>query len=112
MKSNCVLVLRNTLADVTEEDESTIQDGDIARRRDFEPLVSLATSKPLGPIQAAQLVPWVPPFLTKYLIVVTDPRRQSTDLRQSIQYLSSTLEPEVLSQVMVISADENTETAA
>ena len=100
--------------EVTEEEETTttIREGDRARRRDFETLLSLRTSQPLGPMQAAQLVPWVPPFLTHYLIVLADPRRQSTNLRQAVQYLTSTLDPDVQSQVMVVSADDNTETAS
>ena len=98
----------------TEEAETTvtIHEGDRARRRDFEKLLSLRTSQPLGPMQAAQLVPWVPPFLTHYLIVLADPRRQSANLRQAVQYLTSTLDPDVQSQVMVVFADDNTETTS
>jgi len=101
--------------EVLEEAETTatiIHEGDRARRRDFETLLSLRTSQPLGPMQAAQLVPWVPPFLTHYLIVLADPRRQSANLRQAVQYLTSTLDPDVQSQVMVVSADDNAETAS
>lgn len=61
--------------------------GDKARRRDFETLVQPTTRQPLGPLVAAQLVPWVPPYLTEYLIVVADPRRQSNDLRAVLQYI-------------------------
>jgi hypothetical protein len=93
-----------------EEEDAPLQQGDIARRRDFEPLLSTETSIPLGPITAAQLVPWVPPFLSNYLVVVADPRAQSGDLHQTIQYLSSNLEPEVLHQVMVVTADSPAET--
>lgn len=94
-----------------EEDEHVpLQQGDIAKRRLFESLVELSTDQKLGPAQAAQLVPWVPPFLSSYLVVVADPRRQSGDLRQALQYLTSNLPPEVLSQTIVISADSNDET--
>jgi hypothetical protein len=95
-----------------EHDNEALQEGDVARRRDFESLVALESSRPLGPMGAAQLVPWVPPYLADYLVVVADPRKQSGDLRQSIQYLTANLAPEILSQVMVISADPNGETAA
>jgi len=90
--------------------EAPLQEGDVAQRRHFENLVSLETSQPLGPMGAAQLVPWVPPYLADYLVVLADPRRQSGDLRQTIQYLISNLTPEILSQVIVITADPNEET--
>ncbi|CAB9523725.1 expressed unknown protein [Seminavis robusta] len=77
-----------------QEEDSTddmvvLQVGDNARRRDFEPLMDPSTSSPLGPLRAAQLVPWVPPFLTDHLIVLADPRRQSKDLRLAMEYLQS-----------------------
>jgi alkyl hydroperoxide reductase subunit AhpC len=61
-------------------------------------------------MKAASLVPWVPPFLSKYLVVIADPRRQSTDLYKAIQYLeaqssSSSSETSMASQTIVISAD-------
>jgi peroxiredoxin len=70
--------------------------------------VEVETSQPLGPMKAASLVPWVPPFLCNCLVVIADPRRQSTDLYKSIQYLeaqsSSSSEPMAF-QTIVISAD-------
>eukprot|EP00567_Pseudictyota_dubia_P003479 CAMPEP_0197437250 /NCGR_PEP_ID=MMETSP1175-20131217/4517_1 /TAXON_ID=1003142 /ORGANISM="Triceratium dubium, Strain CCMP147" /LENGTH=323 /DNA_ID=CAMNT_0042966717 /DNA_START=33 /DNA_END=1004 /DNA_ORIENTATION=+ len=95
-----------------EADRLPLREGDIAERRDFELLVSLETGKQLGPIGAAQLVPWVPPYLAEYLVVLVDPRRQSGDLRQSIQYLTSNLGPEVTDKVIVVSADPNDVTAS
>ena len=90
--------------------DGPLQEGDVARRRDFESLVSVETKKTLGPIGAAQLVPWVPPFLSNYMIVLADPRRQSRDLRKSVQYLASS-PGEVLSQLIVINADSVEETS-
>ena len=63
-----------------------------AQRRYFEPLIDVDTDKPLGNIEAAKLVPWVPPYLKDCLIVMADPRPNSADLRQSIQYLTSAVE--------------------
>jgi len=93
------------------EKDVPLQQGDIAKRRHFESLVELSTSKPLGAAAAAQLVPWVPPYLSDYLVVICDARRQSGDLRQALQYLTSNLSSDVISQVIVISADINEETA-
>jgi len=100
--------------DADEQEDSSVQlhIGDKARRADFEELVEAAplldgddddTNKKkkqktqkkaqrihqkLGPMKAAQLVPWVPPYLTDYLIVLADPRRNSNDLGAAIRYLS------------------------
>jgi hypothetical protein len=82
--------------------------GSTARRRDFEVLVEVETSKPLGPMRAASLVPWVPPFVSNYLVVLADPRRQSTDLYKSIQYLeamSSSSTTTIAHHTISISAD-------
>jgi len=73
-----------------EEEFSPLQVGDRSRRRDFELLTNVTSGIPLGAMQAAQLVPWVPPFVTDYLVVVADPRPRSLDLRRAIEYLHST----------------------
>lgn len=98
-------------AKILEEQTRPLQLGDKARRRDFEALVSVETATALGPMAAAQLVPWVPPFLTQYLIVLADPRRQSAELHATIPYLAQ-LEAGVRSQVMVVTADTPEDTKA
>lgn len=60
-----------------------------ARRKHFESLIDVTTTAPLGPIGAAKLVPWVPPFLKKGLIVFVDPRSNSKDLRRTMLYHAS-----------------------
>ena len=60
-----------------------------AKRQHFESLIDATTSAPLGPIGAAKLVPWVPPFLKKGLIVFVDPRSNSKDLRRTMLYHAS-----------------------
>jgi hypothetical protein len=98
--------------DVHDEDVP-LQQGDTAQRRHFECLVEVSATvgdRPLGAARAAQLVPWVPQYLSKFLVVVSDPRRQSGDLRQAIQYLTSNLPPEISQQMIAISADSNEET--
>jgi hypothetical protein len=102
----CIVWYCSSFEAETEETLLFLQEGDIAQRRHFEKLIALESSQPLGAMEAAKLVPWVPPYIHNYLVVLADPRRQSSDLRQSIQYLtSSNLEPAVLSQVIAISAD-------
>ena len=92
----------------TEETLHNLQQGDKARRLDFETLHDASTSKPLGAMRAAQLVPWVPPFLTEYLIVLADPRPRSPDLRQSAQYLHSEESFRNTMKMIAITADDST----
>jgi hypothetical protein len=61
----------------------------IARRIHFESLINVRTKQPLGPIGAATLVPWVPPYLYRYILILVDPRKQSTEWRTALQYIES-----------------------
>ena len=98
---------------VTEsEEDDHLQEGDIARRRHFESLISVTTKQPLGPMAAAQLVPWVPPYLSRYLIILADPRKQSPELRSALQFLKSSTAPSILSNTVAIVADTPEETTA
>ncbi len=85
-----------------------------AQRRHFESLINVSTSAPLGPIGAARLVPWVPPFLKKGLIVFVDPRSNSKDLRRAIGYhASSSLMPSSSDlDIAFVTADSLGETQA
>ena len=89
-----------------EDEDQPLQEGDIARRHDFEGLLSCETGNALGPIVSAQLVPWVPPFTAEYLIVLADPRAQSSDLRRAVQYVSSNTSPDILRHIIAINSDE------
>lgn len=85
----------------------------ISQRAHFETLLFTETSKPLGVIEAAKLVPWVPPFINEYLYVIADPRARSTELRQTILYLASTLNADFFHKnVIIITADPAAETNA
>ena len=91
------------------------EDENIAQRIHFESLIEVddtLSNKPLGPIGAAQLVPWVPPYLTDCLVVFADPRTNSGDLRQALKYLSSNLRDneKFTKQVIFITADSVQET--
>lgn len=92
--------------------DKPLQEGDIARRRDFEPLIDCNSGIPLGAIDAARLVPWVPPFVKDCMIILADPRAQSNDLRRTIQYLTSNLSSTsgILEQVIAISSDDIADT--
>ena len=84
---------RDTQQPAAEEEDTSafpLQQGSQARRRDFEPLVNVTTDQPLGPVRAASLVPWVPPFVVDFLVVVADPRPHSNEWRRSVDYVQST----------------------
>ena len=92
--------------DEDDDEGRPLQEGDIASRYDFDRLISCETGSPLGPMLSAQLVPWVPPFVADYLVILADPRAQSSDLRRSVQYVSSNTSPNVRRQVIAITADD------
>ena len=92
--------------DEDDDEDRPLQEGDIASRYDFDRLTSCETGAALGPMLSAQLVPWVPPFVADYLIILVDPRAQSSDLRRSVQYISSNTSPDVRRQVIAITADD------
>jgi hypothetical protein len=78
-----------------EEEAAVLKVGDTARRHDFESLLCITNTKnnnhpTLGPMGAAQLVPWVPPYRTDVLIILADPRRSSKDMHTAISMLLST----------------------
>ena len=89
-----------------EDEDQPLQEGNTARRHDFEGLISCETGAALGPIVSAQLVPWVPPFTAEYLIILVDPRAQSSDLRRAVQYVSSNTSPDILRHIIAINSDE------
>lgn len=85
----------------------------VSQRQFFEALVDVETSHALGAIGAAQLVPWVPPYLTDCLVVFADPRTNSGDLRRTLKYLASNLRDKpdkVTQQVVFVTADSAQET--
>ena len=108
IKANKTQTKGSEASQIQEEgdEDQVLQEGDIARRHDFEGLTSCETGAALGPIVSAQLVPWVPPFTADYLIILADPRAQSFDLRRTVQYVSSNVSPDILRQVIAISSDE------
>ena len=64
----------------------------VAERVHFESLLNITTEQPIGAMTAARLVPWVPPYWIDSLVVLTDPRRHSRDLRVALQYLAQPME--------------------
>eukprot|EP00978_Attheya_sp_CCMP212_P000563 scaffold1101_cov52-Attheya_sp.AAC.4 len=76
-----------------------IFEGDPAPAEPFEELVSIGSENALGKAGAERLVPWLHKNVNRhndYLVIVTDPRSKSTDLRQTMKYLKGQLTPNIL----------------
>ena len=96
-------------------DDLPLQVGDKSQRIHFETLVDAFTKKPLGSMGAAKLVPWVPPFIHRNIIIVVDPRKQSSEFRTALQYLESNNEQRkesAASNVIGITSDTSEEMIA
>jgi hypothetical protein len=101
-----------------EVEKDTKEEIRVAQRIHFESLIDIESSKKLGNIGAAKLVPWVPPYLNECLVVFADPRTNSVELRQTIKYLASACpkiedkddeknpsKPKIIDQVIFVTAD-------
>jgi len=85
-----------------------IFEGDPAPAEPFEELVSIGSENALGKAGAERLVPWLHKNVNRqndYLVIVTDPRSKSTDLRQAMKYLKGQLTPNILARLIVVNAD-------
>lgn len=82
-------------------------EGDPAKTLPFEDLVMIENENALGEAGAKRLIPWLNKSSSKhldYLVILSDPRPKSTEMRSSMKNLSS-LSPEIKSRMIVINAD-------
>ena len=86
-----------------------IYEGDPASVTPFENLVHWKSEKALGVLGAERILPWVKPKssdkATDYLVVISDPRSNSVELRQTIKTLEKSLPKDILDRLIVINAD-------
>jgi len=82
-----------------------IFEGDPAPLNPFENLVSIKTEKALGKAGALRVIPWLSKKQKDYLVVLTDPREKSTELRNVIKHLSGGLPSDILSRIIDVNAD-------
>ena len=102
-----------TVAPSSIDDNVPLQVGEKAKRVHFESLIDVLTRQPLGSMGAAKLVPWVPPYIHRNIIIVADPRKQSSELRTALQYLESNQQQkENLTNIVAITADTSDEMMA
>lgn len=99
--------------DAGQKGADRLFEGDPAPVEPFEDLLTFSTGNALGKNGASRVVPWLNKNLSKqtdFLIVVTDPREKSSELRSALKNMSMLLTPEILSRLIVINADSPGET--
>ena len=87
-------------------------EGDPAPTECFEELVSIKTENAIGLPGKQRLVPWLRKNAARqqdYVILLTDPRMQSLELRESVKVLMNELPLDIKSRLIVINADSPAE---
>jgi hypothetical protein len=87
-------------------------EGDPAPTECFEELVSIKTENAIGLSGKQRLVPWLRKNVARqqdYVILLTDPRMQSLELRESVKILMNELPFDNKSRLIVINADSPAE---
>ena len=87
-------------------------EGDPAPTECFEELVSIKTENAIGLPGKQRLVPWLRKNVARqqdYVILLTDPRMQSLELRESVKVLMNELPLDIKSRLIVINADSPAE---
>ena len=81
-------------------------EGDPAPTKPFEGLVSSKTDNELGENGSKRLVPWLKNInQSDYLLVICDPRIESSQLKEAVINLAQELPKPILSRMVVINAD-------
>lgn len=87
-------------------------EGDPAPTDCFEELVSIKTENAIGLSGKQRLVPWLRKNVARqqdYVILLTDPRMQSLELREAVKVIMNELPYEIKSRLIVINADSPAE---
>jgi len=87
-----------------------IYEGDPAPSAPFENLVSVKSGNPLGKFGAEKILPWVKHQANSqkakdYVVVMTDPRTKSLELRQVMKTFVKRLPENILDRLLVVNAD-------
>ena len=83
-------------------------EGDPAPTDCFQELVSIKSENAIGEAGAARMVPWLrknPDRRADYLVIITDPRKNSPELRQTIKRLEVDMADSILDRMIVVNAD-------
>jgi hypothetical protein len=114
IKSNqpclCSLFLKQCENHETNSDRGVtrLYEGDPAPTTPFAELLDVKNGEAIGKGGMQRLVPWEGSRSTSsadYLVVVSDPRPKSVELRKGMKLLSGALKADVLKKVVIINAD-------
>jgi hypothetical protein len=87
-------------------------EGDPAPTDCFEELVSIKSENAIGVTGKQRLVPWLHKNTARHedcVVVLTDPRRQSVELRETVKGIVTDLPKDVQNKLIVINADSPAE---
>jgi len=87
-------------------------EGDPAPTEPFQDLVSMQTNLALGDAGAKNIVPWLRKKTSKhndYLVIISDPRTKSSQLRDLMNTISTGTPDDILSNIVVINSDTTAE---
>lgn len=87
-------------------------EGDPAPTECFEELLNIKSENAIGSRGAERLVPWLrknPARQSDYTVILCDPRRQSSELREACQKCQSELPVDIRSRLIIINADSPAE---
>lgn len=87
-------------------------EGDPAPDDCFEELVSIKSENAIGPTGKQRLVPWLqknPQRHDDFLVVVSDPRPQSPELRESVKSILKELPVDIRNRLVIVNADSPAE---
>jgi hypothetical protein len=85
-----------------------LYEGDPAPTNPFAELLSIENGEPIGKGGMKRLIPWEGSRSTTsedYLVVITDPRPKSVELRTAMRRITDSLNSDVLKKCLVINTD-------
>jgi hypothetical protein len=89
-----------------------LYEGDPAPTNPFAELLSIENGEPIGKGGMKRLVPWEGSRSTTsadYLVVITDPRPKSIELRTAMRRLNDALNADILKKCLIINTDTPSE---
>jgi hypothetical protein len=98
--------------DAVRSGKDRLYEGDPAPTDCFEELVSIKSENVIGTNGKQRLVPWLRKSAARhddYLVIISDPRQQSPDLRETIKTLLVELPDEIRKRMIVVNADSPAE---
>jgi len=98
--------------DAGSQSVNRLFEGDPAPTEPFQGLVSIQTDLALGEAGANKIVPWLRKNASNhndYLVIISDPRTKSSELRDLMNIISTETPSDILSNLVVINSDTTAE---